>query len=323
MTKPKVYISRKIFPEALERIGRETDMEVWPDEFPPPYATLAEKAGQADGMLTMLSDKLDANLIERAGNLKVISSMAVGYDNIDVAAATRRGIRIGYTPGVLTETTADLIFALLMAAGRRIVEADKYVRDGKWLTWTPMGLLGQDIHHATLGIIGLGRIGMEVARRARGFNMKLLYYSRTRKSPAVEREMGLEYVDKMPDLLARADYISLHVPLNKDTRHLIGAKEFAMMKPTAIFINASRGLVVDQPALYEALKSHQILRAALDVTEVEPIPMSDPLLTLDNLTILPHIGSASVLTRRKMAQMAADNLLAGLRGEPLPNCVNP
>ncbi len=323
MSKPKVFITRKIFQEALDRISLETDMEVWPEEFPPSYDVLVQKASQADGILTMLSDKIDVNLLEKSQRLKVISSMAVGYDNIDMAAATQHNIRVGYTPGVLTETTADLIFGLLMVAARRIAEADKYVRDGQWKTWTPMGLLGQDVHHATLGIIGLGRIGMEVARRALGFNMKILYYSRTRKTPDEELKLGLEYVDRMAELLSRSDFISLHVPLTKETRHLIGAQEFAMMKPTAIFINGSRGPVVDQRALYEALKNRKILSAALDVTEVEPIPLNDPLLSLDNLIITPHIGSASVLTRKKMAIMATDNLLAGLRGEPLPNCVNP
>ena len=323
MARPKVFVTRKIFTEALDRISQAADMEVWPEELPPPYPVLVEKASHADGLLSMLVDKLDANLMEKSPRLKVISSMAVGHDNIDVAAATRRNIRIGYTPGVLTETTADLIFGLLMAGARRIVEADKYVRDEQWKTWTPMGLLGQDIHHATLGIIGLGRIGLEVARRALGFNMKILYYSRTRKTPAEEKQLSLEYVDRMPELLSRADFISLHVPLTQETHHLIGAKEFAVMKPTAIFINASRGAVTDQRALYEALKNRRILSAAIDVTETEPIPPDDPLLSLDNLIITPHIGSASVLTRKKMALMATDNLLAGLRGEPLPNCLNP
>lgn len=323
MTRQKVFVTRKIFPEALDRISQAADMEVWPEELPPPYEVLVAKAGQVNGFLSMLVDKLDASLMEKAPHLKVISSMAVGTDNIDVAAAIRHNIRIGYTPGVLTETTADLIFALLMAGARRIVEADKYVRDGQWKTWTPMGLLGQDIHHATLGIIGLGRIGLEVARRARGFNMKIIYYSRTRKTPAEEKQLGLEYIDRMPELLAQSDFISLHVPLTKETHHLIGAKEFAVMKPTAIFINASRGAVIDQRALYEALKNHRILSAAIDVTETEPIPPHDPLLSLDNLIITPHIGSASVLTRKKMALMATENLLAGLRGDPLPNCLNP
>ena len=194
---------------------------------------------------------------------------------------------------------------------------------GQWKAWGPMVLLGQDVHHATLGIIGLGRIGTEVAKRARGFDMKILYYSRTRKTPEEEKTMGLEYVDRMPELLSRSDFVSVHVPLNQETRHLFGAKEFALMKPTAIYINASRGPVTDQKALYEALKSGKIAYAGIDVTEVEPVPTDDPLLTLKNIVILPHIGSASVHTRTKMALMAADNLLAGLRGEVPPNCVNP
>jgi glyoxylate reductase len=320
--KPKVFVTRKIFPEALEKISTATDMEVWPDVMPPSYETLLEKTRDAEGILTMLSDKIDDNLMENSPQLKVISNMAVGHDNIDVAEATRRGISVGYTPGVLTETTADLIFSLLCAGARRIVEADKYIRAGRWKTWEPMTLLGQDIHHATLGIIGLGRIGLEVAKRARGFDMKILYYSRTRKTPEEESKLGLEYVDKMPELLSRSDFISLHVPLTDETRQLIGIDEFAMMKPTAIFVNASRGAVVDQKALYTALKTGVILSAAIDVTEVEPIPPDDPLLTLDNLVITPHIGSASVPTRTTMALMAADNLLAGLRGETPPDCVN-
>jgi len=323
MTRPRVFVTRKIFREALDRISQAADMEVWPDDLPPSYDVLLRKARDADGILTMLTDKIDANLMEKSPRIRVISNMAVGHDNIDVAAATRRGIRVGYTPGVLTETTADLIFSLIMAAARRVVEADKYTRDGQWQTWGPMVLLGQDIHHATLGIIGLGRIGTEVARRARGFDMKILYYSRTRRTPGEETRLGLEYVDQMPVLLSRSDFISLHVPLIKETYHLIGAKEFAVMKPTAVFINASRGPVTDQRALYEALKSGKIFSAAIDVTETEPIPMDDPLLTLRNIIITPHIGSAGVLTRTKMSLMAADNLLAGLRGETPPNCVNP
>jgi glyoxylate reductase len=323
MARPKVFVTRKIFQEALDRISQAAEMEVWPDDLPPPYEVLLQKARDADGILTMLTDKIDANLMEKSSRLKVISNMAVGHDNIDVAAATRRGIRVGYTPGVLTETTADLVFSLLLAAARRVVEADSYVRDGRWQTWGPMVLLGQDIHHATLGIIGLGRIGTEVARRARGFNMKILYYSRTRRTPGEESELGLEYVDRMPELLSRSDFISVHVPLTQETYHLIGAAEFAVMKPTAVFINASRGAVTDQRALHEALKSGKIFSAAIDVTETEPIPMDDPLLTLKNIVITPHIGSASVLTRTRMSLMATDNLLAGLRGEALPNCVNP
>ena len=321
MEKPKVFVTRKIFQEALEKIGETADMEVWPDELPPPYEILLEKVQNVSGILTMLSDKIDANLMEKSSRLRVISNMAVGYDNINVVEATRRGIYVGNTPGVLTDTTADLIFSLLVTAARRIVEADNYTRNGQWKTWEPMTLLGHDIHHATLGIIGLGRIGMEVAKRARGFDMNILYYSRSRKSAEEESRLGLEYVDKMPELLSRSDFISIHVPLTEETHKLIGTDEFAVMKPSAVFINASRGAVVDQRALYEALKTGQIFSAAIDVTEIEPIPLDDPLLTLDNIIITPHIGSASIPTRTTMALMAADNLLAGLRGETPPNCV--
>jgi len=322
MEKPKVFVTRKIFQEALDKISEAADMEVWPDELPPPYEILLEKVQNVSGILTMLSDKIDANLMEKSSRLKVISNMAVGYDNINVVEATRRGIYVGNTPGVLTDTTADLVFSLLVTAARRIVEADNYTRNGQWKTWGPMTLLGHDIHHATLGIIGLGRIGMEVAKRARGFDMKILYYSRSRKSAEEESRFGLEYVDKMPELLSRSDFISIHVPLTEETHKLIGTDEFAVMKPSAVFINASRGAVVDQRALYEALKTGQIFSAAIDVTEIEPIPLDDPLLTLDNIIITPHIGSASIPTRTTMALMAADNLLAGLRGETPPNCVN-
>jgi glyoxylate reductase len=323
MAKPKVFITRNIFQEALDKIAEATEMDAWPDDLPPSYEVLLERSRDAEGLLTMLSDRIDANLMEKSPNLKVISNYAVGYDNIDIPEATKRGIYVGNTPGVLTETTADFLWAIMMAAARRVVEADNYTREGKWKTWGPMVLLGQDLHHATIGIIGLGRIGTEMAKRARGFDMNILYYSRTRKSPEEEERLGLEYVDQMPELLARSDYITLHVPLTEETRQLIGASEFAMMKPTAVFVNGSRGTVVDQWALYEALKDGTINSAAIDVTEVEPIPLDDPLLTLDNLVIAPHIGSASFPTRSTMAVMAADNLLAGLRGEVPPHCVNP
>jgi len=257
-----------------------------------------------------------------APKLRVISNMAVGYDNIDIPEATRRGILVGNTPGVLTETTADFTFALLLAAARRVVEADVFTRTGQWKTWGPMVMLGQDIHHATLGIVGLGRIGAEVAKRAKGFGMKVLYYDQQRWREE-ERQLDVEYVPELSALLSRSDFISLHLPLSPQTYHLIGSAEFALMKPTAILVNTSRGPVVDQKALYEALKSRQISAAAIDVTEVEPIPPDDPLLTLDNLVITPHIASASVTTRTKMATMAAENLIAGLNGQIPPNCVNP
>jgi len=323
MTKPKVYVTRRIAQEALDMITQDTEMEVWPEELPPPYEVLLEKVKNIDGLLSLLTDKIDANLMNAAPKLKVISNMAVGYDNINVPEATSRGIVVGYTPGVLTETTADFAFALIMAAARRVVEADAYTRKGRWKTWGPMVMLGQDVHHATLGLVGLGRIGMEVAKRARGFNMKVIYFDAQRRSTQEEKELGVEYIPELSTLLSRSDFVSLHVPLIPQTHHLMGAKEFALMKPTAILVNTSRGPVVDQKALYEALKAKQILAAAIDVTETEPISPGDPLLTLDNIIITPHIASASVVTRTRMAVMAAENLIAGLRGQVPLNCVNP
>ncbi len=323
MAKPKVFVCRPIAREALEKIASETEMELWPEEIPPPASVILEKAGTAEGLLSLLTDRIDATVIKAAPRLRVISNLAVGFDNIDIKEATRRHIPVGITSGVLTDTTADFAFALLMAAARRVVEADRYTRQGKWKTWGPMVLLGQDIHHAILGIIGLGRIGKEMARRASGFRMKVLYHDAFRCPGEEERRLGIQYVENLPQLLSQADFISIHVPLTADTRHLIGEKEFALMKPTAVLVNTSRGPVVDQQALYQALKNHQIFGAGIDVTETEPIPADDPLLTLENIIIAPHIASASVPTRTKMALIAADNLLAGLRGEMLPNCANP
>lgn len=322
MAKPKVYITRRVAQEAVDMIAQVAEMEIWPQELPPPYEVLLKKAQDVEGLLTLLTDRVDAGLMETAPNLKVISNLAVGYDNIDIPEATRRGIVVGNTPEVLTETTADFAFALLMAAARRVAEADSFTRKGLWKTWGPMVMLGQDIHHATLGIIGLGRIGTEVAKRAKGFDMKVLYYDPIRRSE-VERQLGVEYTPELSTLLSRSDFISLHLPLCPETHHLIGAAELAMMKSTAILVNTSRGSIVDQKALYEVLKSHRIFAAAIDVTEVEPISPQDPLLTLDNVIITPHIASASFTTRTNMATMAAANLIAGLRGQIPPNCVNP
>ncbi len=323
MTKPRIFITRATAQEALDKIAQATEMEVWPEELPPPYEVLLEKARDAEGLLTMLSDKIDDTLMDAAPKLKVVSNLAVGYDNIGIAEATKRHIVVSNTPEVLTGTTADLAFTLLMAAARCVVEADNYVRKGQWKTWGPKILLGQDINNATLGIIGLGRIGAEVAKRGRGFNMKVLYYDEIRQSKEEEERLGVEYIPALTKLLSSADFISVHVPLLPQTHHLIGAAEFALMKPTAVFVNTSRGPVVDQRALYEALKSGQIFAAAIDVTEIEPIPPDDPLLTLDNIIITPHIASASFNTRTNMALLAAENLLAGLRGKTPPNCVNP
>ena len=319
----KVYITRIIAPEALDMLGQVAEIKLWTGDLAVPYDTLLEQVSDIDGLLCLLSDKVDAKVIDAAPRLKVISNYAAGYDNIDIAKATERGIPVGNTPGVLSETTADLAFALLMAAARQITKADKYSKSGLWqVAWGPMILLGQDIHHSTLGIVGLGRIGTEVARRARGFKMRILYHNRNRRRD-VEKELGVEYIATLPELLSRSDFVSLHVPLTEETRKMLGPAEFVMMKPTAILVNTSRGQVVDQKALYEALKSGQIAAAAIDVAETEPMPMDDPLLTLENIIISPHIGSASTATRTKMAVMAAANLIAGLKGEMLPNCVNP
>ena len=273
-------------------------------------------------MLTLLTDKIDSQVMDAAGeSLKGISHMAVGYDNIVVAAAIALKIPVGHTPGVLTETTADFTWALLMSAARRIVEGDNYTRDGKWKTWMPTLLLGPDVHRATLGIIGLGRIGQAVAKRAKGFDMRVIYHS-VHRHPEIEKSLGVEYVP-LDSLYAESDFISIHTPLNDSTYHLINDSALAKMKPGAILINTARGGVIDPDALHRALRDKKIAYAALDVTEPEPIPLESPLLTLDNIIIAPHIASASIQTRNKMATMAAENLIAGLKGEKLPHCVNP
>jgi glyoxylate reductase len=282
---------------------------------------LLQEVADCDGLLCLLTDPIDAEVIAAGARLRVISQMAVGVDNIDLRAATARGIPVGHTPGVLTEATADFTFALLMAAARRIPEGVDYVRAGKWRTWEPMGLLGVDIWGATLGIVGMGRIGTAVARRARGFAMHILYYDPTRR-PELEAELGVEYAE-LDDLLARSDFVSLHCPLTPETHHLIGEAALKRMKPTAILINAARGPVVDPAALVRALSEGWIRAAALDVTEPEPIPPDHPLLSLPNCIVVPHIASATVSTRERMAAMAAENLLAGLRGQRLPYCANP
>jgi glyoxylate reductase len=298
-----------------------TECRIWEGDLPPPREVLLREVAEVEGLLCLLTDRIDEELLDAAPRLKVVSQMAVGVDNIDVAACTRRGIPVGNTPGVLTETTADLAWALLMATARRVVEADAYTRSGAWKTWEPMGLLGPDVHGATLGILGLGAIGAAVARRAGGFGMRILYHSRHRK-PELEAELGLEH-HPMEEVLREADFVSLHTALTPETRHLIGARELALMKPTAILINTTRGPVVDQAALAAALGEGKIAAAGLDVFEKEPVPLDDPILGLPNVVALPHIGSASIATRGRMARMAADNLLAALSGQRPPNLVEP
>jgi len=323
VTKPKVFVSRIIPDDGLRPVTEACDAEVWQAELPPPRDALLRSIEGCDGVLTLLTDRVDDEFLDRAGpQLKVVSNFAVGFDNIDVAACTKRGIPVGNTPGVLTETTADLAWALLMAAARRLPEGDHYVRAGKWKTWGPMLLMGPDVHGATLGIIGFGRIGQAVARRARGFGMRVLYHDPHRVSPAVEAEYGAEY-RTLEGILPESDFVSLHVNLSPQTKGLINAERLGWMKRTAILVNTSRGPVVDSMALVDALRDGVIAGAALDVTDPEPLSSDHPLVGLDNCLVVPHIASASRATRSKMAQMAAANLLAGVRGQRLPTPVNP
>ena len=321
MTKPKVFVTRAIPNRGLDLVLEFCDADVWPGELPPSREELLERVRGVDGLVSLLTDRIDSEVMDAAGQqLKVISNQAVGFDNIDVPAATQRGLPVGNTPDVLTDATADFAFALMMTAGRRIAEGERYVRAGKWKTWSPSLLLGVDFKGATLGLVGFGRIGKAMARRASGFDMRVIYYDPLETRPPAE--IKATHVD-MDTLFEESDFISLHTPLTADTRHLINAAHLALMKPTAVLVNTSRGPVVDLDALYEALKAKRIFAAALDVTEPEPLPMDHPLLTLDNALIVPHIASASKTTRDKMAWMAAQNLIAGLKGEHLPNCVNP
>lgn len=322
MAKPKVFVARQIFQEALDMIAAEAEVEVWPDELPPPRDVLLQKVADVDGLLSLLTDKVDGGLMDAAPKLRVISQIAVGYENIDVKEATRRGIPVGYTPGVLTRTTADMAFALLMAAARRLVEGAEAVKAGKWKTWHPLHFLGPDIHGATLGILGMGRIGLEMAKRAQGFEMPILYNDVIRRPKEEEEQYHMRF-ESLDTVLKESDFISVHVNLTPNTYHLISDRELDLMKPTAVLVNAARGPVIDPKALYRALKDKSIGAAALDVTEPEPIAIDDPLLTLDNCIIVPHIASASVATRLRMSTMAAENLIAGLRGEKMVNCVNP
>lgn len=321
MNKPKVFVTRPIPDRGLDVIKNFCDADVWTDELPPSREVLLERVRGAEGILSLLTDRIDGEVMDAAGpQLKVVSNQAVGFDNIDVAAATQRGIPVGNTPDVLTDATADFAFALMMAAGRRIVEGERYVRAGKWKTWSPSLLLGVDFKGATLGLVGFGRIGKAMARRAAGFDMRVIYYDPLETRPPAD--VKATHVD-METLLEDSDFISLHIPLTADTHRLIDAAALAKMKPAAVLVNTSRGPVVDLDALYEALKEKRIFAAALDVTEPEPLPMDHPLLTLENALIVPHIASASKTTRDKMSWMAAQNLIAGLKGEHLPNCVNP
>lgn len=322
MARPKVFVTRRLPPPGLDRMRAIADVEVWHDDLPPTENVLLEKIPGLDGLVCLLTDRIDARVFEAGrGRLRVVSQFAVGVDNIDLDQATSLGIPIGHTPGALTDATADFTWALLMAAARRVVEGDRFVRSGRWRTWGPELLLGPDVAGATLGIVGLGRIGEAVAQRAVGFGMELLYTDPDRR-PKLEQRLGIQPVG-LDQLLDRSDFVSLHAPLNQETYHLIGPQQLQRMKPSAVLINCARGAIVNPDALATALKEGEIAFAALDVTDPEPMPLDSPLLQLDNIILTPHMASASITARSRMAIMAAENLAAGLRGERLPHCANP
>lgn len=314
--KPIIYITRRLPDEAIRGLQGSYEVRMWDEEEKPvPREILIEEAKNASALWTMLSDQIDKEVIDAATNLKIIANLAVGYNNIDLDAARERGIAVTNTPEVLTETTADLAFALLLATARKLVAAEKIVRSGEWKSWTPMGMTGQDVFGATLGIVGMGRIGEGVCRRASGFDMKVLYHNRTRKSLE-----DVEYAE-LDELLSNSDFVVILTPLTEETKGLIGKRELELMKNTACLINVARGGIVDEDALYDALKSRSIWAAGLDVFEQEPLPLDNKLLELDNLTVLPHIGSAGIRTRLQMMELNAKALTACLEGQSVKNRV--
>ena len=321
--KPRVFVTRQIPDAGLSRVLAACDADVWTEPLPPSREELLKRVKGCEGLLTLLTEAVDAELMDAAGpQLKVVSNYAVGFNNIDLEEATRRGIRVGNTPGVLTEATADMAMTLLLAAARRIWEAGSDVRAGRWKTWEPKGYIGRDLVGKTLGIVGLGRIGSALAKKCKGgWDMRILYHDQ-HPNEAAEKEFGAERV-KLDQLLAEADFVSVHTNLDDTTRGMFNAEAFRKMKSTAVFINTARGPLHDSRALYQALKTGEIFAAGLDVTDPEPIPPDDPLLTLPNCLIVPHIASATVSSRDGMAEIAADNLLAGLKGQPLRSWVNP
>ena len=321
MPKPRIFVSRRLVGDGVARLRAELDVELWQADDPPPQGVLREEAARSQGILVNISDRVDAALLNAAPDLRIISQLAVGYDNIDVPLATERGVLVTNTPGVLTDATADLAFALLLAQARRLPEADAAIRAGDWGEWKPRFLLGHDVTGKTLGIVGLGAIGMAMARRGKGFGMRVVYNSRQRK-PEAEAEVGVEWRE-LRTLLAESDFVSLHAPLTDETRGMIGATELSWMKRDAVLINTARGGVVDQAALLQALREGSIGGVGLDVFETEPLAPDNPLLSLSNVVVTPHLGSATVETRTRMCDMAVDNLLAFFRGGQPPCCVNP
>jgi glyoxylate reductase len=319
----RVFVTRRLPGLALHRLAARHEVEVWPERLPPSPAELVDRTEDAEGILTLLTDRVDEDLIERSPQLRVISNYAVGYDNIDLDAAAARGIAVGNTPDVLTEATADLTFALLLAAARKLPAAIADVLAGNWVTWEPGGYLGHAVQGATLGIVGLGRIGRAVARRAGGFDMIVVHARAGAETPETgpRAEQGAQAAVTLDSLLQKSDFVSLHCPLTPSTYHLIDAGALSRMRSTAILINTARGPIVDHAALRQALSAGAIAGAALDVTDPEPLPPGDPLLSTPNLIVTPHIGSATRAAREKMADLAVDNLLAGLEGLPMPHQV--
>ncbi|TQR35629.1 2-hydroxyacid dehydrogenase [Brevibacillus brevis] len=312
MIKQQVFVTRKLNPEVIAMLEKVAEVEQWTKNAPIPRELLLEKIKHVDAVLTMLTERVDEEFLASTKRLRIVANMAVGYDNIDLEACRRHEVIVTNTPDVLTESTADLAFALLMATGRRLTEANRFLLQGEWTAWSPTLMAGQNVYGSTLGIIGMGRIGEAVARRAKGFGMRILYYNRNRK-PQAEQETGAQYAD-LAELLQESDYVVLLTPLTEDTRMLMGEKQFSLMKETAVFINVSRGGTVDESALYQALVDKKILAAGLDVFAVEPVPMDNPLLQLPNVVALPHIGSATVQTRAEMARLAAANIVEVLSG---------
>jgi glyoxylate reductase len=321
MNKPHVFITRNFPQEALDIVAAACTYTMWEsDEVPVPREVLLREAAQADGLITLVSDRIDSELLDAAPRVRVVANTAVGYDNVDVAALTARGVLLTNTPGVLTDTTADLAWALMLAAARRVVEGHKLIDAGRWNAWSMMFMVGHDIAGATLGVVGAGRIGAAVLRRGRGFDMRLLYHNR-RPSTELEAETGASYCS-LETLLRDADFVVVAVPLSGETRGMFSAEQFALMKPTSVFVNIARGPVVDETALYHALQAGRPWAAGLDVFEKEPIGADHPLLQLPNLVATPHVGSGTVRTRIRMATTAATNLVAALTGQPVPNPVN-
>jgi glyoxylate reductase len=304
----RVFVTRKIPGDALDRLGSEHDVEVWPGDMPPPREDLLAGVAEAEGLLSMLVDKVDGELLDAAPNLRAVANYAIGFDNIDLEATSARDVAVGNTPDVLTDATADLAWALMLAVARRIVEASRDAREGRWRTWEPQGWIGADVHGATLAVVGAGRIGQAVAKRAAGFDMEVHMV-----------DLG----DDLHSALERADFVSIHTPLTPETHHLIDAGALARMKPTAILVNTARGPIVDQDALAAALRDGRLAGAGLDVTDPEPLPPDHPLYETPNLLVVPHIGSATTTARAAMADRAVDNLLAALDGKPMPYAVQP